>query len=189
MSPVINLIVIFFFKTLSSVEDLYSFVLIIHLPNGNAEQVEIIPSTAYLAKKQSYGVAYYQYLGLHQKFQGLNINIFREFFNSPIGKQIILITLTGGTPKVKSRVTTLLVPSYFEYSAPTQSHYDSSRFSLLNCSSEEFCKSELPKKEILQNLFEELEKSLYKSPGLYLSILSNLKVNTKNKADEKSHNN
>ena len=171
------------FKNLSSAEDLYNYVLIVHLPDGNAEKVEIIPSTSYLAKKQNYGVAYHQYFGLIPKLSGLNINIFREFFNSPIGKQIIMITLTGGLRKVKSRVSSLLVPSYFEHSTPNQPGFDNSRYSLLTCSAEDFYITSLPEVNTLETLVTELESSLRTSPGMLLNILSNLKVNTKNKSD------
>jgi hypothetical protein len=171
------------FKSFSSVEDLYDYVLVVHLPNGNAEQVEIIPSTAYLAKKESYGVAYYQYFGLTPKVSGLNINIFREFFNSPIGKQIILISLTGGLRKVKSRVSSLLVPSYFEYTAPSQRQFNNSKYTLLTSPEGVFLDSKLPGKEYLEELLEDLSGSLENSPGMLLSILSNLKINSKNKFD------
>ncbi len=174
------------FQNLSTVEDLYNYVLIVHLPNGNAEQVEIIPSTAYLAKKESYGVAYYQYFGLTPKISGININIFREFFNSPIGKQIILITLTGGLRKVRSRVSSLLVPSYFEFSNINQKSFDYSKYSLFTLPSENFLNESLPSENEIELLIEDLHNSLASSPGLLLSILSNLKINTKNKFDDLS---
>ena len=164
------------FSSSIPVEDKYNYVLIVHLPNSSAESVEIVPSSSYLAKKSSYGIAYYQYFGLIPKVRGLNVNIFREFFNSPIGKQIILVTLTGGWRKLKPKVDNLLVPAYFENSSIPHRLYNNETFRLFLFSPENIENFKLPDESIISESLKELKAHAQQSPGVVLSLLSNFKL-------------
>ena len=113
--------------------------------------------------------------------------MFREFFDSNIGQQIIQITLTGGQRKVRSRVSSLLVPGYFEYAFLPINSFDSARFQSLTLQGEDFVQSRLPKNETLEVLVEDLSNSLESTPGALLGLLSNLKVSSKIKYDRLSN--
>ena len=74
--------------------------------------LEIIPSSSYKAKVEEYGYACFHYFGLIPKKLNLNVNVFREYFLTDIGQQIIQLSLDGLT-KLKSKLQTLLVPKFF----------------------------------------------------------------------------
>ena len=79
------------------IQDNSPYVLIVHTPDYLASSIEIIHTDALEAKKQQYGEAFHQYYNLTPLTRSLNINIFREYFNSNIGRQIIKLTLGGAT--------------------------------------------------------------------------------------------
>jgi len=43
----------------------------------------------------------------------LNLNVFREYFNSSIGNQIIQLHLNDGPTKLKAKLKSLLIPMFF----------------------------------------------------------------------------
>ncbi len=94
-------------------EDLYPFVLIVDYRNPAHINLEIVASESYKAKVDQYGMAYFQYFGLLPKKQSLNINLFREFFQTSVGHQIIQLNLHGGYKKLKSKLKSLLIPNFF----------------------------------------------------------------------------
>ena len=78
----------------------------------------------------------------------INIDLFREFFNSPIGRQIIQLSLTGFT-KIKSKLKTLLIPKFF--SLPTMIPGEQSKqLSIFQMKPEEL-KASHP--EVIENVF------------------------------------
>ncbi len=91
----------------------FSHVLVVDLRNTTNVILDIYPFDVYKAKKEELGNAFYQYFGLTQKIAHLNINLFREYFNSSIGKQVIQLTLNGGAKKIKSKLSTFLIPKVF----------------------------------------------------------------------------
>jgi hypothetical protein len=91
----------------------FSHVLIVDLRDPMDPKLEIYPFDSYIGKREEYGVAYYHYLGLTEKVLHLNINLFREYFQSELGRQIIQLFLNGSNTKIKSKICTLLVPKYF----------------------------------------------------------------------------
>lgn len=94
-------------------EKKYPFVIIVNLSDLNHIKLEIINYSSYLARKEKYGRAFYHYFGLTPKAPEINSNLFREYFQSPIGTQIIQLCLNGGPTKIKSKLQTLLVPKFF----------------------------------------------------------------------------
>lgn len=95
------------------IEDLFPYILIIGHENIHHIEIEIIPSSSYKAKLNQLGHAYHQYFGIKPKIPNLNINIFREYFNTDIGKQIAELSLNGGPTKTKGKLKGLMIPTFF----------------------------------------------------------------------------
>lgn len=76
--------------------------------------IELINYDLYFSKYEQLGSVYYSYFGLLPKRQDININTFKEFFDSRLGSQIIQFSFNGGLSKLKSKVQSLLVPRFFE---------------------------------------------------------------------------
>jgi len=93
-------------------EEKFPFILIADHSNPNKIDLEIIPLSSYKAKIEEYGYACFHYFGLIPKKHDLNVNVFREYFLTDIGQQIIQLSLDGST-KIKAKLQTLLVPKFF----------------------------------------------------------------------------
>ena len=87
--------------------------IIIDYRNQTNINLELISGDSYKAEVEKYGTAFFQYFGLMPKRPDLNINVFREYFKSDIGHQILQISLNGGLTKVKSKLRALLIPKFF----------------------------------------------------------------------------
>ena len=94
-------------------EERYPLALIVNQLDPKNIRLELVDSKSLTAKKEKYGHAYFQYFGLLPKIPNLNIDIFREFFNSQVGGQIIQLSLGGSTSKLKSKIKAMLIPSFF----------------------------------------------------------------------------
>jgi hypothetical protein len=81
-------------------------------------RIELINYDLYFSKFEQLGNVYYSYFGLLPKRQDININTFKEFFDSRLGSQIIQFSFNGGLSKLKSKVQSLLVPRFFEEHKP-----------------------------------------------------------------------
>lgn len=91
----------------------YPFVLIASFQDPNQVKLELIKYENYFAKKEQYGNAFFQYFGLSPKVPQININLFKEYFETSIGNQVIQLCLNGGPAKIKSKLNSLLVPHFF----------------------------------------------------------------------------
>lgn len=94
--------------------NLFQLVLVVDFRDTTDVSLEIIPARNLLAKKEEYGLALCHYFGLTLKIPGLNINLFREYFEHRIGKQVIQKTFLNQPTKIRSHVENLLVPKFFE---------------------------------------------------------------------------
>ena len=94
-------------------EEKYPIILIVNQTNPKNIQLELIQSETYQAKREKYGTAFFQYFGLIPKVVDLNINLFRDFFQTNVGSQIVQLSLNGGYTKLKSKLRTLLIPKFF----------------------------------------------------------------------------
>ena len=94
-------------------EHQFPHVLIIDYSHDFQISLEIISSKSYRAKLKNYGQAFYQYFGLSPKIGGLDINLFREFFSTDLGRQVVQICLQGGMKKSKAKLKSLLIPKVF----------------------------------------------------------------------------
>ena len=94
-------------------EERHPFVLIVDFRNSTDIRLELITSDSYRAKLEKYGDVYFRYVGLTPKCHDINVNIFREFFNSDIGRQIIQLSLGSDQRKLKGKLKSLLIPRFF----------------------------------------------------------------------------
>ncbi|MEI8346052.1 MAG: hypothetical protein WCG27_01195, partial [Pseudomonadota bacterium] len=91
----------------------YPLALIVDYSSPNNVRLELIDSNMLKAKSEKYGTALFQYFGLIPKKDNININIFREFFLTNIGRQIVQLSLNGTYTKTKARLSALLIPQFF----------------------------------------------------------------------------
>lgn len=101
----------------------YPLVLIINARVPENIHLELIHSDSYKAKFEKYGVVDYHYFGLNPKRKDININLFREFFETEIGHQLIQLSLSGGT-KLKSKLKSMLVPKFFSVTQRIPEQYE-----------------------------------------------------------------
>jgi hypothetical protein len=155
----------------------YPLLLIINQSDPLQSFIEITTSDSFRAKVEQYGTAYYYYFGLTPKHHSINLNIFREYFMSSIGHQIIQMQLVDGPLKLKSKLKSLLIPRFF---AETQYAPEevSKNFALL-----EWEPKKLNQQHplILKNQFESASASITevsnKYPWHLLGLLSHFKLN------------
>jgi hypothetical protein len=76
-------------------------------------KIELTTTDSYRAKLEQYGTAFFHYFGLIPKNQIINLNVFREFFTSILGHQIIQLQLSDGPSKLKAKLKSLMIPSFF----------------------------------------------------------------------------
>ncbi len=154
------------------------YVLIVHTPDYLASSIEIIPSDTLEAKKQKYGEAFFQYYNLTPLVRSLNINIFREYFNSSIGRQIIKLTLGGATTKIKSKIRSLLVPKKFYTTANIEFKQDlPSSFNILNLSVDQLQALSIEQlNERLSLFLDDAREFQDLDTSITLSCLSHLKM-------------
>jgi len=81
--------------------------------SGPSIRLELVERDALRGKMEKYGQAFFQYFGLLPKTTNININIFREFFQTDLGEQIIQLGLAGGPTKMKAKLAALLIPKFF----------------------------------------------------------------------------
>jgi hypothetical protein len=90
----------------------FPLILIVDHSAQDRIQLEIHPSNAYLAKVEKFGTAFFSYYGLIPKISGLSLNGIREFFKSDIGAQVISLSMNGTHTKIKSKIRSILIPSF-----------------------------------------------------------------------------
>jgi hypothetical protein len=75
-------------------------------------QIELHPMDTFRSIHSDYGETLCCYFQLQPKFPGLNPNLLRNYFVTPIGKQVINLTFSGGLSLVKGALSKLLVPKF-----------------------------------------------------------------------------
>ena len=91
----------------------YPLLLIVNQNDPMDVKIELTPIDAYRGKLEQYGTAFYSYFGLTQKHPAINLNVFREYFSSMLGHQIIQLQLSDGPAKLKAKLRSLMVPHFF----------------------------------------------------------------------------
>jgi hypothetical protein len=80
---------------------------------GPEVNLEMHPADTFRSIYSDYGESLCSYFQLTPKLSGLNPNLLRNFFLSPVGKQIAALTFSGGHNLVKGALSKLLVPKFF----------------------------------------------------------------------------
>ncbi|MCK5883266.1 MAG: hypothetical protein KAG61_06225 [Bacteriovoracaceae bacterium] len=117
----------------------FPFLLIINLTDPKDITLELTSGETYLAKKKLYGTACFHYYGLVPKLSGLNINLFKEYFESELGTQIIQLCLSSSS-KLKSQINSLLVPEFFAQTSVRIPEYIGQSFDFLSITQDELQK-------------------------------------------------
>lgn len=94
-------------------EKQFPLLLIVNQNDPMDVKIELTPIDSYRGKLEQYGTAFYYYFGLTPKHPAINLNVFREYFSSMLGHQIIQLQLSDGPSKLKAKLRSLLVPSFF----------------------------------------------------------------------------
>ena len=74
--------------------------------------IELHPMDTLRSIHSEFGEALCSYFHLQPKLSGLNPNIIRNYFLTPIGKQVAQLTFTGGPSLVKGSLSKFLVPRF-----------------------------------------------------------------------------
>lgn len=93
----------------------HPYVLVVDTRDPQQVELELISSEAYKAKREQYGNAYFHYYGLMPKMADINPNLFKVFFQSPLGQQLIQLSLSGSTVNLKSKLNSTLIPGFFAF--------------------------------------------------------------------------
>ncbi len=91
----------------------YPLLLIIDARNQERINLEIVHGSQFKAKSEEYGFVFCHYFGLIPKLKFIDPNLFKEFFASDIGKQLIDITFGHGVRKIKQKLSSMLIPRFF----------------------------------------------------------------------------
>lgn len=147
--------------------DHYPFICIIDKRYKTNVKIEIINIDSYEAKVQQYGVTQCHFFGIRPKLHQINLNLFREFFESRLGSQIINITFEGTSKKIKSKLNSMLIPNFFLNNKPIPEHIIKG-FTLLS----------MPVSEILTIHPEDLKQKYSYMESFLPSILKNFPSHT-----------
>jgi hypothetical protein len=91
----------------------YPYILIIDQRTPQKTKLELISSEIYPSKLEEYGRSFCSYFGLLPKIKDIAPILFREFFDSPVGEQLVDLTFSGSNTKLKGRLEGLLIPQFF----------------------------------------------------------------------------
>lgn len=157
-------------------EKQYPLLLIINQTEPLDVRIELTSTDSYRAKVEQYGTAFFHYFGLIPKNQVINLNVFREFFNSTLGHQIIQMQLSDGPTKLKAKLKSLLIPNFFAKTQFMPANVLSS-FKMLDYNTVDL-RSHHPFD--LQSQFEQIKTSFAENAELYpwhlLGLLSHFKL-------------
>jgi hypothetical protein len=99
--------------------------------------LELHPIDTFRSIHSDYGETLCSYFELHPKILGLNPNIIRNYFLTPIGKQVANLTFTGGHNLVKGSLSKFLVPKFLMETEALPAHLKTA-FTIFEKSEEEF---------------------------------------------------
>lgn len=163
-----------------SIEQAFPLILIVNFSNNSNIELEISPSYALRAKFEQCGLACYRYFGLIPKIERLNLNLFREYFSTDIGRQIIRLSIDSSPSKLKAKIKTLLIPKFFGKILDVPNHILTnlsplllSQDDLLKIHPEQFCLS-------IKNALDKIHSSIQAYPNHTLGIISAFKLNLQN---------
>lgn len=132
------------------------FIIIVDRRGKEKANLEIILPSSLEVKSYEYGHSRCFYFGIYPKWPNLNIDSIRDFFNSPVGEQIIDLTFAGELRKVKANLSKLLLPKFFYQQKELPSHICAG-LSLLEKESEEILEM---RPSNLQEQFSSMERMI-----------------------------
>ncbi len=92
---------------------------------SNEVNIELHPMDTFRSIHSDYGETLVCYFQLHPKIQGLNPNILRNYFQTPVGKQVTNLTFSGGLSLVKGSLSKFLIPKFFTETESLPEHLNS----------------------------------------------------------------
>jgi len=122
--------------------------------------LELHPMDTFRSIHSEYGETQCSYFQLQPKIAGLNPNILRNYFLTPIGKQVANLTFTGGLNLVKGSLSKFLVPKFLTETENLPDHLRSG-FRVLEMSEDELL--ELSPAAILKSFthIDQITKALF----------------------------
>ncbi len=157
-------------------EKQYPLLLIINQTDPMNVKIELTTTDSYRAKVEQYGTAFFYYFGLIPKNQVINLNVFREFFTSVLGHQIIQLQLSDGPTKLKAKLKSMLIPSFFAKTQMMEAAVKE-KFALLDFDARDL-KTHHPAE--LQAQFEKVKADFHQyaelNPWHLLGLLSHFKL-------------
>jgi hypothetical protein len=157
-------------------EKQFPLLLIINQTDTMNVKIELTTMDSYRSKVEQYGTAFFYYFGMIPKNQVINLNVFREFFTSILGNQIIQLQLSDGPAKLKAKLKSLLIPTFFAKTVMMPVEIKN-HFALLDFDAREL-KTQHPLE--LQASFDKIQASFSKYSEQYpwhiLGLLSHFKL-------------
>lgn len=136
-------------------------------------RLELHPMDTFRSIYSDYGATLCSYFQLLPKIPGLNPNLLRNYFETPVGKQLMNLTFNGGVQLVKGSLSKFLVPKFLTETEPLPSHIRSG-FKILELNEEQLLNSST---QDLQRSFIHIDQILKDLLPRYaceiLSLLSN----------------
>jgi hypothetical protein len=136
---------------------------------SNDVNVEIHPMDTFRSIHSDYGETQCSYFQLLPKIPGLNPNILRNYFLTPVGRQVTNLTFTGGPNLVKGSLSKFLVPKFLTETEPLPQHLKSG-FNILEMSEEQLLESTPRDIQKAYNHIDQITKDLF--PRYACEILS-----------------
>lgn len=165
-------------------EKKYPLLLIVNQSDPMDVRLELTQIDAYKGKLDQHGTAFHSYFGLLPKHPTINLNVFREYFSSSLGHQIIQLQLSDGITKLKAKLKSLMVPSFFA-STQQMPSVIKSQFSLLDFESDQL--KNLHPEEAKARFFkinENFQTYSTDYPWHVLSLLAHFKLQVKSLLEE-----
>ncbi len=105
--------------------DYFQYLMIIDQRNPNLTRLELTSFETFAHKVNEYGTGLCHFFGLTPKIAHINLNLFRYYFESSLGVQIIDLTFRGSVSKFKSKLEGLFIPRFFVEATPLPIHLES----------------------------------------------------------------
>ncbi|HLT21976.1 MAG TPA: hypothetical protein VKZ84_00965 [Bacteriovoracaceae bacterium] len=125
-----------------------------------AVNLELHPMDTFRSIHSDRGETQCCYFQLFPKIAGLNPNILRNYFLTPIGQQVANITFTGGLSLVKGSLSRFLVPKFFTQTELLPGHL-STAFEVLNLSEDQLLEADPISLAKSFNHIEHMTKDLF----------------------------
>lgn len=144
-------------------------------------RLSLHPITTIRAIYYEYGSSLCHYFLISSKHNGIDPNILRKYFNSQVGQQLVDLSFTNNTSKVKSQLSKILVPKWFlrgefipEHLKPILELFDWTPETLTACDSKELIERFNYFKSATQSLFPKYACDVLGSLVAFEQTLQNL---------------